>query len=156
MPDRNPTHPERTADLHEQIVRRLSQNEQRYTSGRRRLVEVLAAAIHPLTLPEIVSLEPDLTQSSTYRNLEILERSGIVRRLIAHTDHAHFELAEPLLGHHHHLICDGCGTIIDIHLDDDLEALVEAGLSDAAAMAGFTPAHHVLDLHGRCRDCDGP
>jgi len=140
-------------EVHQQIASRLSRLDQRYTGGRRRLVEALVEAGRPLTLPDIVQTAPDLAQSSAYRNLDVLEQSGVVRRINIGNDHAHFELAESLLGHHHHLICVKCATIEDVHLDDELEAVVDAGLSKVAREVGFTPLHHSLDLHGTCSNC---
>ena len=132
---------------------RLARNSRRYTPGRRRLVDALAGAGHPVTLPEISSSAPDLPPSSTYRNLEVLERSGVVNRISIGGDRAHFELAEPLLSHHHHLVCVACGAIEDVHLDDELEALVARNLAEAAQRASFTPLRHMLDLHGHCAKC---
>lgn len=143
--------------LHEQIARRLDRNDQRYTRGRRRLVDALVQAGRPINLPDILDLDPDLALSSAYRNLDVLETCGVVRRLSPPGgDHAHFELAEPLLDHHHHLICVTCGAIADVHLDHELENLVDRKLAEAAHAAGFTPLHHSLDLHGHCADCSSP
>lgn len=139
--------------LHDEIDELLSRHDHRYTSGRRRLVAVLAVAERPLTLPEILERDGRLTQSSAYRNLDVLESSGVVRRIVGAGDHAHHELAESMLGHHHHLICVGCGLVEDIRLGDELEHAVDDALGEAAAAAGFTPLHHSLDLHGRCAGC---
>lgn len=143
------------AEIHDHVSARLAHNEQRYTAGRRRLVEVLSQAGRPVTLPEITELEPDLAPSSAYRNLDVLEQCGVVHRVAGSAEHAHFELAEPLLDHHHHLICIDCGAISDIQLDDELEALVDKHLASAARAVGFEPLRHSLDLHGRCARCNG-
>lgn len=140
-------------DLHEAVGMRLARQDHRYTSGRRRLVDAIAAAGQPVTLPDIVTAAPELAPSSIYRNLDVLERSGVVNRITASGDYAYFEFAEPLLSHHHHLICIDCGAIEDIQLDDDVEALVDQSLAVAASRAGFTPLRHSLDLHGHCPDC---
>jgi Fur family transcriptional regulator, ferric uptake regulator len=139
--------------LHDEVTELLRRHDNRYTSGRRRLVEVLVAAERPLTLPEILDTDTALTQSSAYRNLDVLETSGAIRRIVGTGDHAHFELAESMLGHHHHLICVGCGVIEDIRLGDTLEQAVDSALTTAALDAGFTPLHHSLDLHGHCASC---
>ncbi len=141
-------------ELHNKVASLLNRSRQRYTTGRRRLVEALWNAARPVTIREVTHLLPGLAQSSTYRNLDVLERCGVVRRLAVATDHTHFELAEPLLDHHHHLICVGCGTVSDIQFDHELEEMVDRNLSDVAHEAGFTPLHHSLDLHGRCADCE--
>ncbi len=140
-------------ELHLQVGAKLARQDHRYTKGRRKLIEVIHGSDQPMTLPDIVAADPDLAPSSVYRNLDLLVRSGVVRRIVSGGDRVHFELAEPLLGHHHHMICIGCGTIEDIHLENDLENLVHRSLDDIAERTGFTPAHHSLDLHGHCADC---
>ena len=143
-------------DLHAMVRVRLARHDHRDTPGRRRLVEALAGAGRPVTLSEIALSDPDLPVSSTYRNLEVLERSGVVNRISIRGDRAYFELAEPLLSHHHHLVCVACGAIEDIHLDDELEDLVDRNLAEAARRAAFTPLRHLLDLHGHCSSCEPP
>lgn len=140
-------------ELQSAIAERLGRADQRFTKGRRRLVDALIAAARPLTLPEIVDAAPDLAQSSIYRNLDVLEQAGVIRRITVGGDFTHFELAEPLLAHHHHLICVECGTIADVRLAAELERLVDRSLEAAAQEADFTPLRHSLDLHGQCAAC---
>ena len=140
-------------DLHDAVSLRLARHDYRYTNARRRLVDAIAAAGQPVTLPDIVLAAPELAPSSIYRNLHVLERSGVVNRITASGDHAYFEFAEPLLSHHHHLVCVACGSIEDVFLDDELEAVVDRSLAELASRSGFTPSHHSLDLHGRCANC---
>jgi Fe2+ or Zn2+ uptake regulation protein len=139
--------------LHGEIATLLRRHDHRYTRGRRRLVAVLAQAGRPVTLPEILQADTGITQSSAYRNLEVLERSGAITRITASGDHAHFELAEPLVAHHHHLICIGCGTIEDVELGIELEHLLDRALTATAADNDFTPVQHSVDLHGHCAAC---
>ena len=142
-----------TSDLHAAVSHRLARHDYRYTQGRRRLVEAILAAGQPVTLPDIVVAAPGLAPSSVYRNLDVLERSGVVHRIAAAGGHAYFEFAEPLLSHHHHLVCVDCGSIEDVFLDDELEASVDRSLAEVAGLSGFTPLRHSLDLHGRCAGC---
>ena len=135
---------------------RLARHDCRYTVGRRRLVEELAAARRPVTLSDIASSAPDLAISSLYRNLEVLEGSGVVNRISIRGDRAHFELAEPLLSHHHHLVCVACGTIEDVRLDDEVEDRLDRNLAEVARRAAFSPLRHLLDLHGYCCACKPP
>jgi Fur family ferric uptake transcriptional regulator len=138
---------------HREIAVMLARAGNRYTAGRRRLVEVLAGAGKPVTLPDVLDAEPALSQSSVYRNLDVLERSGVITRLATGAEFAHFELSETLLGHHHHLICVACGAVTDVELSDRVERLVDAALDEVAREAGFDPLGHSLDLHGHCADC---
>lgn len=141
-------------EFHALVGKRLAIDDHRYTTGRRRLVDALARSSRPLTLPDIVAIAPDLASSSVYRNLEVLERCGVVNRISSGGHHAHFELAEPLLSHHHHLVCVNCGVIKDVHLDDEVEELLDQSLTRVASLAGFKPLHHSLDLHGYCANCE--
>lgn len=106
-----------------------------------------------MTLPDIAAAAPDLPPSSVYRNLDVMERSGVMNRITTRRHYAYFEFAEPLLSHHHHLICVACGALEDVRLDDEVEERVDRGLTEIADQAGFTPLRHSLDLHGYCADC---
>ena len=140
-------------DLHAAIARRLGHDRQRYTAGRRRLVEALDGSHRPLTAAEVFD-QAALAQSSAYRNLSVLEACGVVHRVSGADDFARFELAEDLTDHHHHhLICTSCGSVADVTVADELEVAVRAAMDDVAATTGFTPDHHRLDLLGRCASC---
>ncbi len=143
-----------TADLHDAVGVRLGDDDQRYTAGRRELVELLAAAHRPLTVAEVLDRADGLTQSSVYRNLSLLERAGVVHRVVTDDEFARFELAEDLTGHHHHhLVCSSCGTVDDFTLDSSLESALDGALGTAASSVGFEVRHHRLDLVGTCRRC---
>jgi Fe2+ or Zn2+ uptake regulation protein len=141
-------------ELHERAAEQLARQGQRYTSARRGLVEVLLDATHPLTIPEIGRCDTALAQSSTYRNLVVMERAGVVQKVLAADEWYRYELAEELTSrHHHHLICAGCGVVQDVEVPAALESRLDRQLSEVASAAGFTLDHHRLDLVGRCTSC---
>ncbi|MEC9394898.1 MAG: Fur family transcriptional regulator [Actinomycetota bacterium] len=144
-------------DLHVTVGRRLRAVGMRYSRSRHLVVEVLATAGRPLTLPEILEAgrpagARSLAQSSAYRNVSELVDAAVVRRVDSGDDHARFELHESLTGHHHHLVCDGCGRIEDFEVPDEFEASV-AELVAVAAARGFRVDAHRFDMVGRCADC---
>lgn len=145
--------PPMTSEIHVTVASRLRRDGQRFTKGRQALVDVLEAAGRPLTLPEILAADDSVAQSSAYRNLTVLERADVVRRIATSGEWARFELAEDLTEHHHHLICGSCGTVEDFTVGDELEAAVDRALHRIARRRGFTPEHHRLDLVGTCADC---
>lgn len=141
-------------DVHRLAATRLSGRSQRYTANRRRLVDVLIASSGPLTMAGILTSRSELAQSSVYRNLVVLEEAGVVHRIVTSDDHARFELTETITGqHHHHLICDRCGVILDVTLTAELEASLEASLAREADRLGFRGSHHRVDLIGHCQAC---
>ncbi len=143
-----------TTTLHTEAVRRLGGVGQRFTSGRRRLVDVLEHTGRPLTVPEICErAEDDLPQSSVYRNLTVLVEAGVVRRMSGTDDLARFELAEDLAGHHHHLLCTACGDVSDVSAAPKLEQALGEAARLAAEEAGFEVTEHRIDLVGLCARC---
>ena len=141
------------ADLHVTVASRLRQVDQRYTRNRQRLVEVLEAAGRPLAIHEIVASRPGLPQSSVYRNLAVLEQAGAVHRVTGADEFARYELAEDLTGHHHHLVCVGCGDVSDFTVPDRLERAMQRAIAGVRADRGFEPQAHRLDLVGLCGGC---
>ena len=142
-----------STDLHQIAALRVVGDRQRYTSMRRQLVEILGAAEHPITIPDILGMHPHLAQSSVYRNLAVLEQAGVITRVVTHDEWARFELAEDLGGHHHHLICEECGTVRDVVVSDTVEAALDHSLVQLAEVNGFELRHHRLDLIGVCEAC---
>lgn len=140
-------------ELDRAVTSRLAEHDLRYTAGRRQLVTGLRAAAGPVTLPELLDLASDLPQSTAYRNLSLLETAGVVRRLVHGGDRAHYELAEELTGHHHHMICGACGVVRDFTLPPALERSLDRAFESIADEAGFIPTDHVVDVYGRCADC---
>jgi Fur family ferric uptake transcriptional regulator len=140
-------------DLHEQIAQRLGTGDQRYTSTRRDLVDILRRAGGPVSIPEIQKLAADIPQSSVYRNLAILETAGVVTRVVSNDEFGRFELAEDLIGHHHHLMCESCGAMSDITIPHEIEEQLDSTLGALAKASGFTLSHHRLDLVGKCAKC---
>jgi Fe2+ or Zn2+ uptake regulation protein len=142
-----------TLDVHEAASVLVRDAGQRYTRQRRRLVELLADAARPLSIPQILRGGRELKQSSVYRNLSDLEQAGVVRRVVSDDEYGRYELAEELTGHHHHLICSSCGRMSDVGLPEGIESELDRALDRLAKRAGFASVVHRLDLVGLCGDC---
>lgn len=140
-------------DVDEEVASLLRAVNQRYTTGRRRLVAALQQGDGPLTINQIASVDTTLPQSSIYRNLTLLEDAGAVTRIVTNDEFARYELAEALTEHHHHLICTKCGDVVDFELDSRTERTLDRALERAAESAGFATTEHRLDLIGTCANC---
>ncbi len=145
--------PTADVDLHTTAARRLAAGGQRYTGSRRAIIDVLARTATPMTLPDILAADPTLAQSSAYRNLSELIAADVVHRIVTTDEHAHFELAEDLTEHHHHLICSSCGSVTDFQVPAAVEAELDRALGQIAERESFHVDHHRLDLVGRCQTC---
>jgi Fur family ferric uptake transcriptional regulator len=92
-----------------------------------------------------------VSRASVYRVLAELEGLGLVARLEVGQGIVRFEAVREGSGHHHHLICDGCGTLTPF-TDDELERAIRH-VSERVAM---NVSEHEVVLHGACADCTPP
>lgn len=141
--------------MHQEVARRLALLEQRYTSVRRSIVGALESLGRPATIGELLEAVPGLAASSAYRNLALLGRAGVVRRVHGTDDHGRFELSEEVAGeHHHHALCEACGLVLDVHASPALEEALAATARAIAEANGFEVTEHRLELVGRCARCE--
>ncbi len=84
--------------------------------------------------------------ATVYRTLQALAQGGFARTFPAGEGELAYKLCDP--GHHHHLICESCGTVIEIPSCE-----VESWARRAARRRGFTLTSHQADLFGLCGAC---
>lgn len=141
------------ADLHEIVELIFHRIDQRYTAGRRAVVELLASSERPLSISEIEKGVPTVPRSSAYRHLSDLQRAGVVRKIAASDEFARFEMAEDFLHHHHHLLCSSCGQVIDVTPTRAFERTVSRMIDELSLQQGFRVTSHALDVIGHCAKC---
>jgi len=139
--------------LHDLVEVRLRRIDQRYTPGRRAMVELLDSLGHPVSISDIAVKLPDIPRSSAYRHLVDLQSAGVVRRIAASDEFARFELAEDLTEHHHHLLCTVCGQVNDVTPTPAFERIVAKMVQELAVRQDFYPTSHALDIMGHCSKC---
>jgi Fur family ferric uptake transcriptional regulator len=121
----------------------------RATSSRRLLLEVLFEAKGRLSAEELAEAvqarAPEVHMSTIYRNLEELQRLGVV--VHTHLGHgpATFQLASLA---HAHFICEECGATIEAP-DDLFRGLARS----AKARLGFSIDPRHFAILGRCATC---
>ncbi|MFP4235133.1 MAG: Fur family transcriptional regulator [Nitriliruptoraceae bacterium] len=140
-------------EVHDIVDDQLRRTRQRYTRGRRQLVELLLAVGRPVTIQELLEEGAAQSQSSLYRNLAILEQCGAVERIASTDDVARYELTEELSEHHHHLVCALCGRIEDVVFPATVERALAAAAQEATEQRGFVVSSHRIELVGTCRSC---
>jgi Fe2+ or Zn2+ uptake regulation protein len=106
-----------------------------------------------VTIAEILASAPGLTQSSAYRNITGMVEAGVVERIAGTGDRSRFELGAVFSGHHHHLVCQACGTVEDLRVSPALERALRAAAQVAARQQGYEVTDHRLDFYGRCEAC---
>jgi Fur family transcriptional regulator, ferric uptake regulator len=87
-------------------------------------------------------------RASVYRILEMLTELKLVQRIDVGQGVARYERHQPDGDHHHHLVCDDCGTIAPFE-DPTLEQAIER----VSRKLSFAVDEHDVVLHGSCKDC---
>ena len=148
-----PKPPPRGFDLEAEIDRRLASSGQRWTSGRRVVVDTMKQSVAPMSVTELqTAVGPDVPLSSLYRIISDLVDAKIFIKLEFAEGFARFELDEELAAHHHHLVCNTCGAVTDLELGD-LETMLDGTASSLRKKTGFIVQSHRLDFFGVCGRC---
>jgi Fur family zinc uptake transcriptional regulator len=86
--------------------------------------------------------------NSVYRILDLFVGANLARKVEsanAYVANAHPDCLHDCI----FLVCDSCGQTT--HLDDDR---ITGGVRNAATAAGFTPLRPVIEVRGRCAECE--
>ena len=134
----------------ESISEKLRQNGFRVTGQRQKILDSLMP--FPQSVAEIYSslnkkgISVDM--ATIYRTLDCFIYLGIVGETHFKDKISKYELIS-INYHHHHLICDKCGSIEDIPLDDKF--LVD----EVNKHTNFKVKSHALEFFGICGKCQG-
>ncbi|HEX7126347.1 MAG TPA: Fur family transcriptional regulator [Thermodesulfobacteriota bacterium] len=134
----------------ERIRERLYAEGHRYTGPRDAVIRALAAAEGPVNADALADevRARRVDRSSVYRTLGLLVELGLARRVEFAEGAARFELAEPFIDHHHHLVCTVCGRIDELP-GCDLESIHRI----VSRRSGYSIEAHRLDFFGTCPTC---
>lgn len=144
------------AERAQQAAAHLLRGRVRATPARRLVIQTLAEGDGPITAAELQRiLRPAIPLSSLYRNLAVLERTGVIAREHATDGAARYELAEWLTGHHHHMICNSCGEVRDVTIPPAVEQTITSLVGRVAGQAGYRVSGHRIDIEGTCPACLG-
>ena len=132
------------------IIDRLSKLGYRLTPQRLMIVSAIENSHDHISAEEIysqvVARYPNVNISTVYRTLELLLQLGLVTETDLGGGRVRYHPADK--GHHHHLICQECGAIIDLD-ESVLSPLSEALLREYDFVADL---RH-LGIFGRCARC---
>ncbi len=90
-----------------------------------------------------------VSKATIYRTVALLVKCGLLREVIFGEKHTHYE---HVYGHEHHehLVCIGCGKIIEF-CDERIEKFQD----EVCVKNRFKPENHRFQITGYCEDCVG-
>ena len=140
--------------LEQAVEQRLATEGVRFTQGRRSTVEALATMHGPRTAAEIHDrVGGTVPLSSLYRSLSVLTEADVLSAQHGSDGAIRFELAEWITGHHHHLVCTSCGTVVDVTPSSDQEKAVGQLVENLAQETDFVVSGHRFEIEGTCKAC---
>ena len=133
-----------------EIVSKLSERGYRLTPQRMMILSAIESSDDHISAEEIyaqvVAKYPHVNISTVYRTLELLKQLGLVTETDLGGGRFRYHPADK--GHHHHLVCQQCGAIID--LDESLLSPLKSALLREYK---FSADLMHLAIFGRCASC---
>lgn len=136
--------------MSDKIIELLKDNRIKVTNERTSIIGVLRKTNLPLTPAEIYlrvkTQLPKTNLTTVYRNLEMLEDLGLLKRLAFNQTGFSYELLTNR-PHHHHAVCKKCGRF------EDLENISEKFVDKISQQTNFKIEDHNLEFFGLCENC---
>jgi Fur family zinc uptake transcriptional regulator len=131
----------------------MEKSGEQWTQMRAAIFEALASFEQPASAYDIADKVSQIqgrrvAANSVYRILDLFVTANLARRVEsanAYVANDHPDCLHDCI----FLICDSCGQTT--HLDNDS---LSGGVRDAAKKAGFAPERPVIEVRGRCGECE--
>jgi Fur family ferric uptake transcriptional regulator len=121
----------------------------KWTRQRQAVLDAFLRSRGHLTVEDIhrnvARTQPRISLATVYRTMKLFAEAGIASERHFQDGITRFEVRQP---HHDHLICQGCGRIVEFE-SDEIERLQE----EVAREHGFSLRSHRHELYGECRSC---
>ena len=136
----------------EHALRRLADSGYRSSGPRQTVIEAVAKQGCSVTAREIADVLRErgsgVGLASIYRTLDLLDRTGLVQRFEVGEGVARYEPAYPSGEHHHHIVCDSCGSVTPFE-----DAALEQAIERLSGRVKHAVNAHDVTLHGECPAC---
>ncbi len=98
-------------------------------------------------LREAKKIDAGIGQATVFRTIRLIADAGLAREALQEDGARTFEhLADH--PHHDHLLCVGCGKVIEF-----LNPVIEREQQKIFVQYGFAPRGHMMELLGLCPEC---
>ena len=129
----------------------LRERGQKMTAPRETVLDAFLQLENHVTAEELLAaarrIDPTIGQATVFRTIKLFAEAGLARGACPDEGARRFEHAYKH-DHHDHLVCAGCGEIVEFH-DEAMEKAQKA----IYRAHGFTPSGHRLELQGYCPSC---
>lgn len=138
-------------DLHDKFTEYLTQQDQRYTTQRREIVDAIINKKDHFEIDEFISevhlQGKRLARATVYRTVKQLLDAKLIQKIDAGNGRIYYEYNEALQ-HHDHIICNQCGKILEIKNNH-----IEKAIKLECIKLGFQAEYRSLHIYGTCKEC---
>lgn len=135
--------------MYPSLLERLQARGYRLTAQRRVVAQVLEGDNVHFTADEVLdraqALLPEISRATVYSTLQQLTELGELRELSLDGRSKRYD--PNVAPAHHHLVCEGCGSVFDVAHG------VQAPALSAAEQHGMTVTTAEIVYHGTCAAC---
>lgn len=146
-----PAPPDHRVRARARLATHLARTHCKRSRARDAVVDAFLATSGHVSVEELTALvrgsAPAVGYTTVYRALKLLEECGLAAAREFGDGHTRYERVEEG-SHHDHLICTGCGVIVEFE-DHGIEQLQEK----VARTYGFRVTSHKMELYGLCGRC---
>ena len=132
------------------LIGKLSEQGYRLTPQRAMILSAIENSTHHISAEEIYAQVadkyPQVNISTVYRTLELLKRLGLIYQTDLGEGRVRYHPADT--GHHHHLVCQKCGSVIDID-ESALSHIKDILLREH----NFSAELRHVAIFGLCKNC---
>lgn len=133
------------------IIDALKKKGHRITIARKAVIALVTNSKNPLSALEVHALlrkeQMDVSNVTVYRELAFLEDEGFLHGVSLKDGVKRYCRSSE--GHHHHLVCTGCNTVEDVHMEPDLQVIEKKIRQEKS----FNVQSHSLEFYGLCPKC---
>jgi Fur family ferric uptake transcriptional regulator len=133
------------------LQRHIAQHHLKVTKERRAILKAFVEAERHVSAEElhqqVKKTHRSIGLATIYRTLNLFCQCGLAQQHQFGGGHTRYELVYNV-NHHDHLVCIGCGKIIEFE-NQNIEKLQE----EVARKSRFTVFHHKLEMYGHCHAC---
>jgi Fur family transcriptional regulator, ferric uptake regulator len=113
-----------------------------------KLIKEIGGHVDAKELIKLASARDDsISPATVYRNLNLFKEMGLVEEKSLGHGHCYYEAKHAGQKQHQHLVCNGCGVVIDF--DCPLSGIAEKVKREQ----GFTVTKAELYFEGYCKEC---
>lgn len=144
----NPTAAQTSADLRQKFTDFMNQRGMRKTPERFEILERVGRMSAHFEIDDLYELMEKegyhVSKTTVYNTVELLCSCGILRKLMFDASRARYELTT---ANHLHLVCNVCGSIVEIDAREQLYPL------EQMKFPRFRPANFSTVVYGICSKC---